>query len=363
MGPFGFDEPVEPAPKAEHETPKKRKSKSIRYESATKRRKHKREHTAAEDEDEKRHVKECNLAQCLQCKYIRNRQAWHKTLPCIEREDINESEIDPQRLAAARQSWLQPCRSPEGGFALMCVPCNTPFAGDVAEQIQICNLKRHHASKEHKANTKTFLGIQLGPTGLPTSGAPAADVFRIAWDAATKGQAIAQGTSDAERKKLTRLWFCLFESLNTKDREFLRHAAVAISRDERKYKLMMRFTACNSDLEVRRGVFWQIQKCPGAGEALTKATMDAFAHFSTPMHGAPTDQKGEAIKSHTVDVELVTHLVEATEVMKVDSASNELWSCAEMKRPGSIDFDGKKIHFKNMVIARDKAHGSRRMHM
>ena len=360
MDPLGFDEDPLSEPAV---TPKKRKCKSVECDaSSIKRRRVTREEKAAEGDIEQKHIKECKSAQCLRCKYIRNRKSWNAKLPCIQPEwDIKECDLDVQRLAAAKQSWLQPGPiSLESGFTLMCVPCKFIFTAESANEAQICNFKRHHASEDHVAKVKAFLGAEFGPSGLPTAGAPSAAMFREAWDAASKGQALYQGAAGVDRKKLCRLWFCLFEALNRKDRKFLHSSVVALSRDERQHKLLIRFSACNNSLDIRRGVLWQIQKCPGSGEALTNATTDALIKFGTPMHGAPPLQSGKDVRPELVDTELVSHIVAATEVMKVDSASNEVWSCNQMKRPGSIEVNGKKMNFKHMVIARDKAHGSRR---
>ena len=258
------------------------------------------------------------------------------------------------------KSWLQPTEL-NGSFALMCMPCHHVLPTGSAADVQICNLLGHHKSDRHVAAVRTFNGTAIGPLGRPTAGAPSAQDFAKAWDMACKGTAPSQGLEDVGQKhKLRRMQYCVFEALSTLDRAFLATATIGLSRDERHFRLLIRYSACSADLEVRKGVLWQVQRCQATGEKITEETSDALKKFATPIHGAPSKSNGDAISAKETDFKLVKHVVKATEVMKVDSASNEILSCQLMQQEGAITIGEEKACFKNMIIARDKAHGSRR---
>jgi ubiquitin len=314
-----------------------------------------RETKFARDDDEKQHSANCCDAKCLRCKFIRNRRAWELRLPFL-RDDmgIDISAVPPVKQSVVQGSWLQ-CIVDGDAFSVGCVVCSQTW-GDV----QICNLSNHQATARHIAAVRTFCGCELGPSGKPTSGAPTEDEFRQAWDLISNGNAPEQGVKDVgQAEKIRRMLFCLFEGLSILDRQHLAGATIGLSRDERHFKLLIRYSAVNKDLEVRKGVLWQVAKCPGASDKITELTVGALVKFSTSMYGAPDTAHARKVPVGITDFGLVKHIVAATEVMKVDSASNEICSCQTMQHK-HVDIDGEKVRFKHMLIARDKAHGSRR---
>lgn len=60
-----------------------------------------------------------------------------------------------------------------------------------------------------------------------------------------------------------------------------------------------------------------------------------------------------------LDMSLLKKLVRGTEVLKADSGSNEVLS-VKMMRNLTFEVEGNKLCFRNVTIARDKAHGARR---
>jgi hypothetical protein len=313
-----------------------------------------RETKLARDDDEKLHSAKCHDAKCSRCTFIRNRRHWEPRLPFL-RDDmgIDISAVPPVKQSVVQGSWLMGIVDGDA-FSMGCLVCSQTW-----DEPQICNLVKHGVSVRHLAAVRSFCGCELGPSGKPTSGAPSEDAFRQAWDLISNGNAPEQGVKNVgQAEKIRRMLFCLFEGLSILDRQHLAGATIGLSRDERHFKLLIRYSAVNKDLEVRKGVLWQVAKCPGASDKITELTVGALVKFSTSMYGAPDSSAGKVPVGIT-DFALVKHIVAATEVMKVDSASNEICSCQTMQHK-HVDIDGEKVRFKHMLIARDKAHGSRR---
>jgi hypothetical protein len=149
--------------------------------------------------------------------------------------------------------------------------------------------------------------------------------------------------------------FCLAEAIACCDREFLRGAVLSLARDERHGRLLIRFTACSPELVVRTGVLWQKNQCPSTADSITRANIEGIEKFCTPFYGCP-----DMDRQKQPDYTLMQHIVKATEVMNVDSAANELLSVAIKQEDMSVHAYGQVYHLKNMVVARDKAHGARR---
>ena len=57
--------------------------------------------------------------------------------------------------------------------------------------------------------------------------------------------------------------FCLYEALVNVDRQFLSEATIGLIRDERSNKLLIKFVACNSELEFRSGLLFQVKALQG----------------------------------------------------------------------------------------------------
>ena len=89
----------------------------------------------------------------------------------------------------------------------------------------------------------------------------------------------------------------------------------------------------------------------GSDKEITEQTREALRMFATPhVYGAPVTGGGENVGPGETDLDLVSHIVRATDVMRIDSANNEVLSCQLLQNDG----------WGNTAIGRDKAHGSRK---
>lgn len=87
---------------------------------------------------------------------------------------------------------------------------------------------------------------------LCQGGAPPKSDFEKVWDSAGEGRPAFRGVDGVgASRKVNQMMHCLAEALYRLDRKFMSNASVVgIARDERDFKLLMKFTACNERLEV-----------------------------------------------------------------------------------------------------------------
>jgi hypothetical protein len=302
-------------------------------------------------EEDMKHLKKCNRTSCVMCKCIRNKHKWLPKMPFIpSKMTLDVSHVPVDRADVVAGSWLR-CVEGDGTPSLWCVACGHALPG--ADQVG--NILAHQKSKKHISAVVAWVGNETGPTGQLMTRAPAASDFTKAWDLVAKGSAPHQGLEGVgQRWKLRRMLWCIFEAMCRLDREHLAKSVIGLTRDKRHFKLLIKFSAVTPDLEVRHGVLWQIGKCPGSGESLKALTIEALQKFCTKSYGRPNTP--EAMNP---DTNLMIHIIRATECIRIDSASNEILSCQLMQRH-TFRVGDQDIKFEKMVIARDKAHGSRR---
>eukprot|EP00959_Pyramimonas_sp_CCMP1952_P029370 616428-Pyramimonas_sp.AAC.1 len=94
-----------------------------------------------------------------------------------------------------------------------------------------------------------------------------------------------------KRKKIQKMQFCIAEAVRAKTRECFREAVcIGISQDKRATRFLMRYRACNKNLEVSDGIICLLKlnggdvACKGA-DLLRKATMDGLVHIMSPQLG------------------------------------------------------------------------------
>lgn len=161
-------------------------------------------------------------------------------------------------------------------------------------------------------------------------------------------------------KKIRRLIRCLAQAAWQADRNFLSQAeSIALSRDESKGRLVVRFTAAKADLTTRAGLLGQARFAGSSGQAIADATAAMLAAMATP--AAPGSLKAvmEGVQSETDQV-VLQHLRQCVEMLSVDSASNETLAANIMRRPEQRRQDEELLTPNLKVLVRDKAHGMRR---
>ena len=150
----------------------------------------------------------------------------------------------------------------------------------------------------------------------------------------------------------------LAEAVRQLDREFLwRALSISLKRDERHYRLVVRFSATRHDLNTRSGVLGQARNFGSGAEAITRATKQIIDNFATPNFGAPGSKCTTSIHGSPP---LADHICAITHQVIFDAASDETLSGRMMRR--GLQLDGVSAISPNLkFITRDKAHGARRI--
>jgi len=268
------------------------------------------------------------------------------------------SELPPDRTAGSKlRLWAQyrACRKQVAGWMLA----------------------RHARSRLHREAVAHLLGVNRGPTGGTVSGAPTLAEFkelllRMEEGETERGTARRQCHTKCVSTKAKRMRWAVIEAMREKDREFLRKAtSIVLARDERKSRLLVRFSSCDGRLNVRRGFMGQTRGAGGKALQLLHATKKVLKDFCTKRLGVPGN------KQATLDEALYKHVRSKIEVIVSDSASNEILAAnvgrgrrLETMDAGNPPLDGDPAGRRRqplgsltpnlIIIGRDLAHGFRR---
>ena len=181
------------------------------------------------------HVETCEDASCFRCRYLMHREAWTKTLPWL----VEKSEGE----------WGLLC-----SLCVHCVP-HLAFGQDGFRGPGTFNaLRRHESSKQHQ----TALQMAFGADDPFSGWAPSKDEFeKFASSRLTAAslRAMDKKVGLGGRWKLGRLQNCLGQACQRLDCAFLLSSeAIALHQDVRRLVLMIRYRACNYNLETRTGL-------------------------------------------------------------------------------------------------------------
>lgn len=211
------------------------------------------------------------------------------------------------------------------------------------------HLCRHQALASHKRAVKKLLGGDDDADGNDGDDAPPAAQFKAVWDSICSGLAPSSNGATAGRKKVYKMVECLAEGMRMIDRAWIRRAtSMALMRDERDSRLVVRFSMTTSDLECRRGVLGQARHFGSGAEAITEATGQIIRDFATSSVPGPDGPD-----------ELASHIRHIVHQLAIDAAADETLSGRMMQRGTRLD--GERPLTPNLLlITRDKAHGSRR---
>lgn len=318
------------------------------------------------------HLKTCRMEDCARCLFIGKTSGWMERLPMIFSDlgidSANISKLSPEAQVWARKSWLS-IQDMDGGWGIGCVACahagkdtlrcrkipENPYAkySLQVDNIQLCNLLKHHSSVVHKQNTTNFLGLTLGLHGEVLDVAPEEKTFKEAWDRLTEGMSLKKGIPGVcGERKLARITTCLAEARWAADRDFVRKACcLALHRDERKGRILIRYKAVDKDLNVRAGILGHLLSRPGA-LGICAATIKILDKFCT-------ERSGKKTNAGVLDKALRDHIVKITEAITVDSASDELLACSMLANGSSEEME--QVFTNHRVIIRDTTHASRKI--
>eukprot|EP00435_Cladocopium_sp_Y103_P022118 s3625_g5.t1 len=140
------------------------------------------------------------------------------------------------------------------------------------------------------------------------------------------------------------------------DQKFLAKAAeIALFRDERKGRILLRFRAVTEDLDMWCGMLGQERDAGTGGLNLTAATEKIIRRACGRWFGAGSEKQQAFVK-----LALFKKVCSSITTITVDSALDELLS-GEMMRTSVLTPDNKLLCPNLRSVIRDKAHSSRRL--
>jgi len=216
-------------------------------------------------------------------------------------------------------------------------------------------LRRHAQAIVHKEAVLHLLATQ--PTTAPGRhcvGSPDATLFSEVLGNLLNGRA-PDGPPSAKTRAV--IW-CLEEALLESQRAALRNCgAVTLARDERAQRLLVRYAACGTSLQLERGMLGLAKGFGTGAEAITEATEGLLRRVCTQKHGCPNRNIQPVL-----DEDLPQHIKNRIEVLVVDAAADELLSgdIGRGRRTAAAELTDAQLTPNLLLVARDRAHASRR---
>lgn len=216
------------------------------------------------------------------------------------------------------------------------------------------HLKRHESSKTHMAC------LEAQGSSESARLAPDLDIFKDALKRMRGGGSQRDNGCCSDKKQQVR--WCLSEAAMDIGRETLRDAlCIAVTRDERKGRLLVRWRACKSDLTAASGVLG-FDSCLGFADDLAVKTKQAIQEFCTPLVNLPRGfVSDEADKE--LDRQTERSIQSKTSILVTDAASPELLASGLLsgRRPYASSGGRETYLSSTKVIQRDAPHASCRL--
>ena len=287
------------------------------------------------------HVKCCQLKQkrCSLCAWAAKKTSWQD--------------------AVASPKWLRVClrgkKARVGCTACALAECEGPWASFMQNPMMLTvhKLTRHEQSKTHKQAVEAQEGKSLAAF------APEEKEFQEVWKGMRAGGSARNGGVCSDKKAQMR--WCLSEAALEKTRADLQGAlSIAVCRDERKGKLLLRYRACRPDLTISCGVLGFEVSDPSS-DALAKATRDAICALCQPLRRLP---RGFVSRNKPVyDSEAEERIRNCTTILITDAAAPEMLASGLLAGKRVYATSGERHeYFRNVrVIGRDTAHATTRL--
>ena len=217
--------------------------------------------------------------------------------------------------------WLQ-CTLKKKAARLGCASCALAgLSGPWAEfqqqplGLRLHHLRRHEASKAHLSSINS----------ADAQAAPDIEIFREALKKMRSGNSSRDGGVYSDKKHQIR--WCISEACLQVARSTLRDAlSIAITRDERKGRLLLRWRACRPNFTAASGVLGFLP-VEGFSDDLALKTQEAIKAFCTPLLGLPRGfVAGEA--DAKLDQAAESSIRQRTSVLITDAAAPELLASA-----------------------------------
>ena len=298
----------------------------------------------------------CNALQRARCKFHRCKDKWEKELL-----------VDPDEPGLG--SWLTE-ENPGNGrdhWGAGCLICKAPTASKKSQWakctvrttafLQIQNLRVHGHSTNHKdALAKVFGGTSSVDARLSPSMQEFKDVLSMR---SVPGNSLRSADIEGmERKKIPRLMFCLAEAHRRLEREFLLKAAsIVLHQDARAGRLLIRYSACSTDLQVMKGCLGHDRGFGSTAEDVCRAVERVLRKFCTKNNegvGVLADRTKLLFSQELHDI-----IRQKVEILDADAAADEQLAGRTLRKTSLVS--AAEGLFPNVkVCIKDPSHGSRR---
>lgn len=293
-----------------------------------------------------------------------------------ERKTLWQPRFLIDRMDPSRGSWVKVgIDSMTKQAGLGCVVCEHAkmegskwaHCGITDGHVRTSQLTQHSRCRAHKAAVAKFIDTAADNELFSGVQPPSAEQLRQTLAAVRSGRKHgATGIPGIGKGgKVRRMVACLAEGHRMVHRKFLRSAGtISLHQDGRKGRLVIRYRACNENLEVKSGTLGQVSLAKEFGElgavAIAQGTMKMISNFCTPRASMPRIRQHTRNRKAKPDTALVTHFKRKVELMDTDAAADEQKAHKLLRGeddgdtavPG--DLPNCKIH--NL----DKAHSARR---
>ena len=219
--------------------------------------------------------------------------------------------------------------------------------------VKLAHLKRHEMSKTHVA------AVAARRSSDNAALAPDASLFQDALKKMRAGGSARDGGVCSNKKEQVR--WCLAEATMDAGRQVLKEAlCVALTRDERKGRLLIRWRACKADLSPASGVL-DFKPVEGYADTLANAVKKAVRDFCQPRKFLPRGFVDASPPACQDDVE--ANIKKKTCILVTDAAAPELLASGLLAghRPYAESFAVEQYLPALKVIQRDAPHASTRL--
>lgn len=273
-----------------------------------------------------------------------------------------------QSVAAGEEIWADLKLGEDDKVFVGCLACNKTgstvqggkhhfgrYKVDL-KQLKPWQLTRHAKQDGHKTAVAEYLTKETCNNGTPFNAAPSSSTFRKVLNALNKGHrpSSRKGIDGVgNRSVVLKLFQLLSKAKRKMVQDYLERAhAIALIRDERAYRLLVRYRAIfwkDKKLIIKSGVLGQakLENYSSSAQSIADATHSVVSTIAST--GREKKNVAEATKKYMHKVEALT----------VDSASAELLSGEIMRgTDGSSNPDPMAPNQK--LVIRDATHAARR---
>lgn len=310
------------------------------------------------------HRQDCsNPSDCAHCNWAEMKELWLPQFP-----------LDPEE--PTRGSWLELGRDPRTkrpGLGCTCckrykVPGKWGRSGVVRGNVTITSLYQHAASLAHQTAVKAFLTDNTDMLCIRGIRPPTVEEFQRLLNAARAGKCRGPEGVDGvgKAKKVRKMLWCVAEGHRAVHRNFLRTCGtISLHQDGRRGRLLLRYRACDSALNVKCGTLGQVSLAKDGGDlgglGIADGTVKVLKKFCTDFANPPFTsrqcQRDVSKCQPRLDAPLFRLVKRKAEMLDTDAAADEQRAHKVLKhgtRAAPAELPNLKVH--NL----DKAHSSRR---